>query len=232
MHIGFDVISDLYLTPDDNFNWEGKATSLYCIIAGNISNDLKIIRQTLTHLSRFYQGLFYCLGALEYEDINTIPGRTKEIIKICNTIRNVALLHHHVVIVDNVAILGSNGWYCNTKPEPLDTVSEIELEVNRQEDLIYLKNSVGKLQKHLDVKSIVLVSNSVPSPKLFFGQEPNYAKDQIPLDIILEHDTENKITHWIYGTYDKVVDTKIGHITYVNNSCYKKIPYWAKRIDV
>ena len=35
--IGFDVISDLNLKRNDSFNWENKATSLYCILSGNIS---------------------------------------------------------------------------------------------------------------------------------------------------------------------------------------------------
>lgn len=62
MKIGFDVISDLNLGPDEQFSWEGKATSLYCIIAGNISNDLRTIHQILLHLSHFYQGVFYTAG--------------------------------------------------------------------------------------------------------------------------------------------------------------------------
>ena len=91
MKIGFDIISDLYLHPDENFNWEGKATSLYCLIPGNISNDLRTIRQTLSHLGRFYQGVFYSPGSLEYEDCLDVDARTIELTKICNTIRNAAL---------------------------------------------------------------------------------------------------------------------------------------------
>ena len=53
MNIGFDVISDLNLDAEDSFDWEGKATSLYLIIAGNISSDLRVIHQTLVHLSRY-----------------------------------------------------------------------------------------------------------------------------------------------------------------------------------
>ena len=55
--IGFDVISDLNLSAEDSFNWEGKATSLYCIVAGNVSSDLRTVLQTLTHVGRFYQGV-------------------------------------------------------------------------------------------------------------------------------------------------------------------------------
>ena len=74
--IGFDLISDLNLYPEDSFNWEGKATSLYCIIAGNISEDLRTIKQTLSHLSKFYQGIFYTLGSLEYHNTSDIVKRT------------------------------------------------------------------------------------------------------------------------------------------------------------
>jgi hypothetical protein len=41
MKIGFDLISDLNLSPNDSFNWENKATSLYCIIAGNPARVIK-----------------------------------------------------------------------------------------------------------------------------------------------------------------------------------------------
>lgn len=230
MKIGFDIISDLYLTPEDKFDWEGKATSLYCIVAGNISNDLRTIRQTLLHLGRFYQGVFYCLGSLEYENISDISVRTKEIEKICSMIKNVALLQHHVVIVDSIAILGVNGWYGNTMPT--DPITEIKLEVHRNEDIIYLSSSIERLQRHLDVKSIVLVSNSVPNLDLYFGQIPEHVKTQLPINICLESDTEKKITHWVYGTYDKVVDITNDNINYINNSYYKRNPYWAKRIEV
>jgi hypothetical protein len=228
--IGFDIISDLYLNPNDNFDWEGKATSLYCIVAGNISSDIKTIRKTLTHLGQHYQGVFYCLGSLEYEDCINLETRTKELFKSCNILRNVALLHHHVVIVENIAILGINGWYGNTLPS--DPITEIQVEVFRNEDIIYLKNSIEKLQKHLDVKSIILTSNSVPNEKLYFGQVPEHAKSQIPIDITLSADTEHKVTHWIYGTYDKVVDVTFDKINYINNPSYKRLPYYPKRIEI
>ena len=230
MKIGFDVISDLYLGPDESFNWEGKATSLYCVIPGNISSDLKTIKQTLSHLGRFYQGVFYCPGALEYEDCLDIDIRTKEIFKVCSTQRNVALLHQHVVIVESIAILGANGWYGNTKPA--DLVTEANIEIHRHEDIMYLKSSIEKLQRHLDVRSILLVTNSVPGPDLYFGQEPVHAQGQIPINIALEADTEHKVKHWAFGTYDKAVDVTLNNINYVNNCYYKRKPYWSKRIEV
>jgi len=229
MTIGFDVISDLNLSPEDSFNWEGKATSLYCVIAGNISSDLRTIYQTLAHLSKFYQGIFYTIGSLEYENADDIDHRTNEIFKI-NKLPNVVLLHHHVVIVDGVAIVGANGWY-GVKPE-IDLKKEINIENQRYEDLYYLKSTIEKLQRHLDVKKIMIVSHSAPGPELYFGEEPKEIQAHLSLDLILPSDTENKISHWIYGSYGKVVDTTINGINYINNSCYKRKPYWAKRVEI
>lgn len=230
MTIGFDVISDLNLSPEDSFNWEGKATSLYLIIAGNISGDLRTIHQTLLHLSKFYQGVFYTLGSLEYDGVDDIDKRTEDLYRLCRTIKNVAVLHHHVVIIDGIAIAGANGWYGNTIPTDLDT--EVKIENQRNEDIVYLKSTVERLQRHLDVKKIVLVSNSVPGPELYFGEDPKSVHSQLNLNLILPVDTEKKITHWIYGTYGKVVDTVISNVNYINNSSFKRKLYWAKRIEV
>jgi hypothetical protein len=227
--IGFDLISDLNLSPEDNFNWEGKATSLYCIIAGNISADLYTIKQTLSHLSKFYQGIFYTLGSLEYHNTSDVVKRTNEIRKACHSIRNLAIMHHHVVVVDGIAVLGANGWYGNTAHDE-ETASIIE--VHRNEDILYLKNTIERLQKHLDVKHIVIVSNSVPGIDLYFGEHPETVDIQLNLNIALIADTENKVSHWLYGTYGKVVDTNINDINYINNSSFKRNPYWAKRVEI
>jgi hypothetical protein len=227
--IGFDLISDLNLAPEDSFNWEGKATSLYCIIAGNISDDLRTIKQTLSHLSKFYQGIFYTLGSLEYHNTDDVAKRTEEIHKVCRTVRNLAIMHHHVVVIDGIAIIGANGWYGNTVYD--DATASI-LEVHRNEDILYLKNTIERLQKHLDVKRIVVVSNSVPSIDLYFGEHPSTIDTQLNLSIALLADTETKVSHWLYGTYEKIVDTNINDINYINNSCFKRNPYWAKRIEV
>jgi hypothetical protein len=227
--IGFDLISDLNLSPEDSFNWEGKATSLYCIIAGNISEDLSTIKQTLLHLSKFYQGIFYTLGSLEYHNTGNVPERTEEIHKTCRSVRNLALMHHHVVVIDGIAVIGANGWYGNTI---YDEATASILEVHRNEDILYLKNTIERLQKHLDVKKIIIVSNSVPSVDLYFGEHPTTIDTQLNLSIALVADTESKVSHWTYGTYGKVVDININNINYINNSSFKQNPYWAKRVEI
>lgn len=230
MQIGFDIISDLELDASDDFNWENKATSLYCLIAGNISRDLKTVVKVLNHLSHFYQGVFYIPGSLEYDNAEHFGIRTNELVRTCQQIRNVAVLHQHVVIIDGVAILGANGWYGNLETDDIRT--ELTIQERRHDDIHYIKNSLDKLQKHLDVKKIVLITNSVPGENLYFGEIPTQVRQQLPLDLILFADTEHKISHWIFGTHKKIVDTVINNINYVNNPKLNRNPYWAKRIDV
>jgi len=230
IEIGFDLISDLNLTPDDKFDWADKATSLYCVIPGNISSDTSTILNTLNNLSNYYQGVFYIPGSLEYLNYNNIEKRTTELLKHCSRIKNVALLYHNVVIIDGIAILGCNGWYGNTLA--CEPIVQTQIDLARYEDMIYLKASVEKLQKHLDVKKVLMITNSVPNPKLFFGECPAELTGLMPLTMSLVSDFHNKVSDWAFGTYDKFVDVKIDKINFHNNACYKKNPYYAKIIKM
>ena len=222
MKISFDVISDLELTADDTFDWQGKATSLYCIVAGNISNDPKIVILVLNHLSRFYQAIFYIPGYLEFENTENVDQRIRELSRYCRKMRNVTILHHHVVIIEGLAILAANGWMNSDSFE--DTY-------NREQDILYLRNSIEKLQKHLDVKKILLVSSSVPAKSLYFGEVPEIVEEFPQLKNVLEMDTEKKVSNWIFGTYKKIVDTTIDNVNYLSNP-YTKGVYWAKRVSI
>jgi len=226
IEIGFDVIGDLHLEPQDSFNWEGKPTSLYCIIPGNISNDLRTVYQTLSHLSKFYQGIFYVPGLLEYRGCNE-ELRTKEITAMCKKVPKVALLFQHVVIIDGIAIIGANCWSA-------DNVDDIDSELvkNRLNDIAYLNKSVSKLQTHLDVQKIIVITSCIPRKQLYFGKIPDHVDDHIYPEYCLMSDTEMKITHWVFGGTEPVTETIIGAVKYINNPYYKKNPYWPKRFTV
>lgn len=227
--IGFDVISDLNLGPNDSFNWENKATSLYCILAGNISSNFRTVKQTLIHLSKIYQGIFYVPGTLEYDEGTSIPERMIELIKATSIIPNVCLLHQHVAVIDGIAIVGANGWSNVGNNHDFENLMET---LAREEDTSYLRGAISKLQRHLDVKKIIVVTNAVPHPDLYFKENPGFVEDQTPLRNVLDADTEHKITHWVFGTYDKPVDTCINNVNYINNSKPNQSPYWAKRITL
>jgi hypothetical protein len=227
MEIGFDLISDLNLDPEDSFNWEGKATSLYCVVAGNVSHDLRTVFQTLSHLSRFYQGIFYVPGLAEYKTCVDYNLRTKELAGLVKKLPKVALLYHHVVIIDGVAVLGVNGFSADN-PDDID----IQLINARLEDIAYLNKSIQKLQTHLDVKRILVISACIPGKGLYFGKLPQHVDDHIYPDFCLQSDTEMKITHWAFGSVDTVSTTVQYNVTYINNPYSKGAPYWPKRISI
>ena len=208
--IGFDVISDLNLEPNDSFNWHDKPTSLYCILTGNISTDMKTVTQTLVHLSQQYQGVFYTPGTLEYETSRTnIHERTSQLVTLAQKVPNIVILHHNIVIVDGVAVVGSNCW--ETAHEPGTSISIDDLKYNqyRLDDMGFLHKTIEKLQRHLDVKKIVLVTNGVPNENCYFGEVPDYVATQTPLDTVLNADSESKVTHWVYGSYNKPVQATL-----------------------
>lgn len=227
--IGFDIISDLNLEPNDSFNWENKATSLYCIVAGNVSSDIRTVIQVLLHLSRLYHGVFFVPGKLEYEKCNSIDTRTNELLAISGSLNNVVVMHNNVIVVDGVALLGSNGW---GNIENILDAKNIEMTAAKYEDFTFLLKSLGKLQKHLDVRKIVVITSAVPKEELYFGEIPDNVVEQIPLYNILEDDTEKKVSHWVFGTYDKPVDLHIDNINYINNAKNQYGPYHAKRLTV
>lgn len=227
--IGFDIISDLNLNPDDSFNWENKATSLYCIVAGNISSNLRTVIQVLMHLSSKYQAVFFVPGKLEYENCESLSVRTNELIAVSDGIPNVSILYNNVIVVDGIALLGTNGW--GNIENTLDS-KNIAMTASKYEDFTYLLSCLGKLQKHLDVKKVVAITSAVPKEDLYFGEMPTNVVDQIPLYNMLEADTEKKVTHWVYGTYTKPVDAMIGNINYISNPKTQYGPYYAKRLAI
>jgi hypothetical protein len=186
--------------------------------------------QTLAHLGTCYQGVFFVPGTLEYQTATDIQSRTEELMNMSLHIPNVCMLHHHVAMIDGIAIIGANGWNnADTKNLTLETLMEA---ASREDDTLYLFKSIQKLQKHLDIKKIVVVTNAVPNEDLYFKEVPVITESQTPLHVVLEADTEHKVSHWVFGTYDKIVDSYSNNVNYINNPRPNKQPYWAKRITL
>ena len=68
MTFTFDLISDLHVdTWPGEFSWESNVTSPYCVVAGDVSQDLDVTAKTLEHLGKCYQAVFYIDGNHEPE---------------------------------------------------------------------------------------------------------------------------------------------------------------------
>jgi hypothetical protein len=226
-----DLISDLNLTSADQFDWTEKATSLFCVVAGNISDDLKVLESVLGHLSKNYRGVFFIDGSLEHKNLENYESRILDIKTICDDIDGVVYLYNHVVILNGVAFIAANGWYGNRKN--IDTFEDLEyVERYMTEDVEYLSASIKKLQTHQDVKKIVVVTNSMPSDYLGFNSPNVNFSGVLKPALGLVFDTNYKVENWLFGTNDIEVDVTLANRRYVNNPVVSGLLYFPKRIVI
>ena len=113
MTFTFDLISDLHVeTWDEPFDWTGRATSAHCVVVGDVAKDRKQLVSALAHLGQCYQAVFYIDGNDEHTDFREDLGSSyRDLSRLVNRIPNVVYLQDNVVVIDGVAILGTNGWW-------------------------------------------------------------------------------------------------------------------------
>jgi UDP-2,3-diacylglucosamine pyrophosphatase LpxH len=260
MNFNFDLISDIHRETWPNFDWTGQPTSQYCIVAGDIARDRALVVDTLAHLSSVYTGVFYIDGNDEHKDhVENLNRSYAELNDLITPMNNVVYMQDNVVVMNGVAILATNGWWSYDFDPKLEL--DQSLEWSRAKDNIsrhaainingtayrdagYLVNSVAKLQTYQDVKSIIIVTHTVPTPKIiehdlelidtwrFNSMGNSY------VNAAIESDTENKIKLWCFGHYHRPVDTMIDGIRYVSNPLgrgdteYSQTVYYPKRISI
>jgi len=260
MQFNFDLISDLHVETWPDFDWTNQATSPYCVVIGDVAKDRKLLIETLRHLGRCYQGVFYIDGNDEHKNYWDGLGQSyRELANYVDKIKNVVFMQDNVVIVNGVALLACNGWWSFDFNPAIDqtqtyawfkhrygvddvTVGAItSLAIN---DAAYMANSVKKLQKHQDVKKIIMVTHTVPAPWLVshdIDLEDHYrfnCTGNPHMQLALDNDTENKISHWCFGHYHRPVDREFSGIRWVNNcrgrgdTPWKQEVYYPKRITV
>lgn len=256
-----DLISDLHVDAWDRpFDWTGQATSQYCIIAGDISEDKEIVRETLLHLSECYAGVLYIDGNAEHKRSTAdLPSSYAELAEICQLRENIIYLHGNVVILNGVAFIATNGWWNYGFDSSVDNSQMTQYVQNRygitQEEAInlyqlsyadsrYLIESVKTLQTHPDAKRICVVTHTVPrvelidhDPDLTQSMHFNLAGNST-ISKCLEYDTEGKVQTWLFGHYHGDVDRAISSIRFMNNARGRpddknvKPTYYPKRIEV
>jgi predicted phosphodiesterase len=258
--MNFDLISDIHRETWNYFDWEGQPTSQYCIVAGDIARDRDLVIDTLAQLSKVYLGVFYVDGNDEHknyaEDLTTSYNELAELI---SRMENVVYLHDNVVVMNGIAILATNGWWSYDFDPNLDLEQSISwvqhkdkisqsaaigINATAYRDAGYMSSSVAKLQTYQDVKSIIIVTHTVPTPEiikhdleLIDSWRFNSMGNSLIQDALKE-DCENKIKLWCFGHYHRPVDRVIDGIRYVSNprgrgdTQYSQSAYYPKRITV
>lgn len=260
MTLAFDLISDLHVETWDSFDWTGQPTSPYCVVAGDVSRDHDLVAKTLKHLGECYAGVFYIDGNEEHRNnLHDLGYSYKNLKNQLDKLEDVVYLQDNVVIINGVAILATNGWwsydldpmqdydeaqnwYCDYTNSPRSTADAITGVAFH--DAAYMTNSVRKLQTHQEVKSIVIVSHTLPNgmlcnhdPDLY--DTPRFNSMGNPhLQMALDEDTERKIQVWAFGHYHRGVDRDINGIRYVSNprgrgnTPWSQPAFYPKRIEV
>jgi predicted phosphodiesterase len=258
--MNFDLISDIHRETWQDFDWEGQPTSQYCIVAGDVARDRTLVLDTLKHLSKFYLGVFYVDGNDEHKDYaEDLTTSYNELTELISPMENVIYLHDNVVVMNGIAILATNGWWSYDFDPSLDLeqsvtwlqhkdkisqMAAIGINATAYRDAGYMSNSVAKLQAYQDVKSIIIVTHTVPTPEiikhdlqLVDSWRFNSMGNSRIQDAIKE-DCENKIKLWCFGHYHRPVDTVIDGIRYVSNprgrgdTEYSQSAYYPKRITI
>lgn len=226
-----DIISDLNLSENDFFDWTGNPTSLFCVVTGNITSNLKKLHQVLTHLGTLYRGVLYIDGLVEHLNLANYESRIEQIKMICSPIQNVIYLNKHVIILNSIAFIGINGWYPSNYNK-FDAHERMYIDELRLQDVDFLTKTIKNLQHHHDAKRICIITNSVPSEQLTLKDPEQNLPDPIGIITALMADTEHKVDHWIFGNYDKIIDGVYNGRRYVNNPKINSQPYWPKRVEL
>jgi hypothetical protein len=261
MTFAFDLISDLHVETWNQFNWTGQATSPYCVVAGDVCRDRTLLVDTLTHLGQCYPGgVFYIDGNDEHRYyLDDLDSSYRDLDKEISKIPNVVYLQDNVVIINGVAILGTNAWWTYDFDPDLDFEQSVEFIQNHNNisnssarnitgvayhDASYLINSVRKLQTHREVGSIVVVTHTVPAPwivshDLELTDHWRYnAMGNSYVGQAMDEDTENKIKTWCFGHYHKSVDQTYAGIEWISNprgrgnTDWCQPVYYPRRIEI
>jgi predicted phosphohydrolase len=153
-------------------------------------------------------------------------------------IPNVVFLQDNVVVVDGVAILGTNGWWTYDFDPGIDAEQTslwfqdqaradhlVARCVSRMAmtDATYMLSSIRRLQTHNDVKKIVCVTHTVPNSSLIshdIGLADTFRFNTMGNSLMmraLTADTENKLHTWCFGHYHGAVDQVRQGVRFVNN---------------
>jgi len=260
MSFAFDLISDIHAETWPDFDWTGRATSAYCVVAGDVARDRKLVVDTLRHLGSCYQAVFYVDGNDEHSNhINQLGVSYRQLAHNVKKIPDVVYLQDNVIVINGIAILGTNGWWGYDFDLCIDAQSAAEWHQEKENltdlnvhsikragntDATYMMASVKKLQTHRDVKKIIMVTHTVPLPELIYHDIE--LADQLPFNTMgnrfmqnaLEMDTEHKIDTWCFGHYHGKIDQYREGVRYVNNcrgrgnTPYSQYAYHPLRITV
>lgn len=257
--LAFDIISDLHLSVNDNFCWEGQATAPICLVLGDICRDHHQLQQVLTTLRYEYATVLYIDGNEEHKDLwPDFQASHQSICQVCRD-SDVVYLYDNMVVINGVGFVGTNGWWTwdfDTGIDPQQLYqwfvstyrchSDVPALISRmaEVDTDYLGSCVRRAQTMPDVNKLVLATHTVPVADIILNDidfagsyKCNVMGNSLMFDVHAL-DTQHKISHWCFGHYHGLVDQYIGNTRLINNcrgrsgSAQYKSVYFPRRVEV
>lgn len=258
MIFAFDLISDLHLESWNEICPSYMATSPICVVAGDVGYDRTILKEFFNNLSNSYQAVFYIDGNDEHRlfSIENLHESHNELESIISGIDKFVYLQDNVVVINGIAIVATNGWwdygfdptidfdqntqwlcdYCKTVGIEMTQDWAKKYVSMALQDMQYLCLSVERLQKHPDIKKILIVTHTVPGKNLIehdlslLGTYRFNITGNSMMDQVFEYDYEKKISTWAFGHYHGDIDTVINNVRYVSNPRGRKKGAWGKAV--
>lgn len=242
--MNFDLISDLHIdqwSDDKQINFKGLGTSLTCVVAGDVSQNIKQTRDFLYKLAdSAYQAVIFIDGNHEHRaDYESIEKNCEWFERELSRKSNITYLWDSTCVFGSTAFIGANGWWTYDYLEPVvsrlecinsfcqheDLSDEIALEIwdHAVENSEFLVNIIKDFNKTDIIKKIVIVTHTLPNKNLI---EPlssmtisslGKLHNSLIQDMMI-HDTNKKINAWCFGHYHgEAVDTTIDDVRYISN---------------
>lgn len=242
--MNFDLISDLHLDywTKNTKDWKGLGTSLYCVVAGDVSRNPRLTAGFLKHLSDAYQHVMFVDGNHEHNNrYDTIQDNENEFEELFSKISNLTYLSNSSCIIDDVAFIGTNGWWTFDFGEGINDSSRadamkdycartnwsmkdaIKLWDEAQYQAEFMMDAVSTIQTEESINEIVVVTHTVPRRNLvptgFAGTLSDWAKlGNSFMEDVLKYDSEGKISTWCFGHFHEIAfDQVIEGVRYISH---------------
>lgn len=241
--MNFDLISDLHIDQwpkDQKLSFKGIGTSLTCVVAGDVSQDLHTTRDFLFQLADNYKQVIFVDGNHEHKhDYSKILDNCDWLENQLSKRRNITYLWDSTCVFGSTAIIGTNGWWTFDYLEPVVSRMEqinafcdfegyppstaIKIWDEAVENSEFLCNVVSDFNKTDIIQEIVLITHTVPRRELIKPLDhcSMYSLSKLynsHLQEVLNADVNKKISTWCFGHFHNTAwDETIDGIRYVSH---------------
>lgn len=241
--MNFDLISDLHIDlwpKEQKINFKGLGTSLTCVVAGDVSQNLQTTIDFLYQLSDHYKQVIFVDGNHEHKPFyNNIVSNCEYLESELSKKSNITYLWDSTCIFGSTAIVGTNGWWTFDFLEPqinrldqinafclnegFDSSTAINIWDEAVENGEFLTNVVSDFNKTEMIEEIVIITHTVPRKDLInsvsYMSIGDYGKMyNSNFENVFAADVKKKISTWCFGHYHMAAwDKVINGVRYVSN---------------